>query len=153
MEMEHIVRKESLSINVIFLCEIYKSSLQAQFQWYTVIRRWQFSYFGMLENQQNHNQVYSTSWISYSRIHTHLLHRKKKWPIWYFSSQHEHIGEFLICISKIFLLQFMILCIIFTGIFVVSSFVNRWRVSKIHQSILFRKYQNLHVAFSISIHA
>ena len=35
---------------------------------------------------------------------------------------------------------------------VISSPVNRCRVSKIHQPILLHTYQNLHVTFSISIH-
>ena len=54
IEMEHIVLKQSLFINMIFYVK-YTTKVQyshsfRHFQWYIVIRSWQFSHLGTLEN-------------------------------------------------------------------------------------------------------
>ena len=48
MEVKHCPETVAVSkYNILY--ETYKSSIQPQFQWYIVIRRWQFSHLGTLK--------------------------------------------------------------------------------------------------------
>ena len=106
MEVEHIILKQSLSINIIFYMKHTKVQYSHSF---ILIRRWQFSHLGTLENQHRHSQVYFTRYISFSRIHTHLYTWKEMADIICLITVWTYREVF---ISNNFLLQFMILFII-----------------------------------------
>ena len=94
-----------------------------------------------------------TSLWSFSSIHAHLLHKRKTSSISSFDRCRNTLESFRFSHRKTFCCSLWFYGQLWTGMFVVSSRVNRCMVSKIDQSIHLQTKQHLHVTISISIYS